>query len=209
MKKLYFAAALSTLALFIPHLTCARTQRWTDYPIQAGNHYSDGGGVVNGALHWIGGGPLNIPAQEAQSLQFSFKFGSNASYISQAPVNQNAINKLWGSSDCGRSDPTRDSVRVGWHWDPNLQKIELVAYVDFLNQHEYQHLAYVDLEKEYSAKIALENGDTSHFVFTLDSERVVMTRHCNHHGIHGYELFPYFGGVEVAPHRIDISLKRE
>ena len=182
---------------------------WTSFPIQAGNHYSDGGGVANGAISWIGGGPLNIARLQKQSLQFGFQFSTNASYQSKDPVNQNAINKLWGSSDCGRSDPTRDSVRVGWHWDPSLQKIELVAYVDFLNQHEYQHLAFVDLDKSYSAKIAIENGDTGHFVFYLGNERVVMTRHCNHRGIHGYELFPYFGGVETAPHRIDISLRSE
>lgn len=133
-------------------------------------------------------------------LRFAVTFDSTAIYSTTKPANQGDINKLYGFSDCA-SDHHTNSARFGWRWYENRLELHAYAYANKVRKSAY--VGEVTLGKATVCEIKLE-GDQ--YVFTVNGKTVSLPRVCNGIG-EGYQLYPYFGGDETAPHNISIAIQ--
>lgn len=164
-------------------LLCACTP--TEYVIPAGKHSSTARvEVVTGATLW-----------------FEATFDGSAVYETVDPVNQADINKLYGFSDC-TSHHHQNSARFGWRWYGG--RLEIHAYTYVGGERRSQKMGDVGIGETHLYGIELD-GDR--YVFTLDDTTITMPRGCDGGGGARYKLFPYFGGDEVAPHEIRITVE--
>jgi hypothetical protein len=115
-------------------------------------------------------------------------------------ANQADINKLYGVSDCGTEHHT-NSARFGWRWLNG--QLEIHAYTYQNKKRNTAYIGTVALGKPSIFEIKIEDN---RYTFSLNDKKVVMERNCTGTG-EGYQLYPYFGGDEVAPHDITISIK--
>jgi hypothetical protein len=136
----------------------------------------------------------------ADRIRFEVVFDSSAIYKTAKPANQADINKLYGLSDCG-SDHHTNSARFGWRWYNN--QLEIHAYTYLNKKRQSALVGVVPLGKPAVYEIKMQEGE---YVFTLNGVQVKLPRACNGKG-EGYQLYPYFGGDEVAPHDIKIAIK--
>lgn len=125
-------------------------------------------------------------------------------------IDQFDINKLFGIS---YGLHHRNSARFGWRWSMRMEKIEILAYVyrDGKRVNEWDENIYIcDIEpnSKYNMEIKKENG---YYNFKVENETLekVYTLKIKHGEcpFWGYELFPYFGGNNTAPHQIEIAIK--
>ncbi|MEJ8756611.1 hypothetical protein WG947_06370 [Pontibacter sp. H259] len=134
------------------------------------------------------------------ALQFEVTFDTSAIYETAVKANQADINKLYGISDCF-TDHHTNSARFGWRWYNN--QLEIHAYTYLNKQRHSKLVGAVELNKAYTYEILLQDNK---YKFILNGNVVELPRHCNGKG-EGYQLYPYFGGDEVAPHDITIAIK--
>jgi hypothetical protein len=137
-----------------------------------------------------------------QELHFGALFDSSCIYVNNDPKNNTDINKLYGFSDCG-SFHQENSARVGWLWNGSAIELYAYCYVDSIRNSSLLGTVKINEPCELSIKPAAGN-----YTFTLNNTKVVtMKRGCTSSGISGYQLYPYFGGDEVAPHDVRIYIK--
>lgn len=157
----------------------------TTYTIRKGSHYAD----------------HNAFRQRSTSkLRFSVTFDSTAVYAFQDTANQRDMNKLYGLADCNTSHHS-NSVRFGWRWYKN--RLEIHGYNYYNKTLQAGFIGLVTIGKPSICEISLEEQA---YVLTLDGKSVSFPRACSGIG-KGYQLYPYFGGDEVAPHDITIVLQ--
>jgi len=113
---------------------------------------------------------------------WNIEFDSSAIYKTVDSVNQLDINKLIGWSDCSASH-LDNSIRFGWRW-----------LNDSLEIHWFKH--------EYELTIS-----TWDYKLSVDGTYVHVPRNCPEQ-YRRYQLYPYFGGNETAPHDIKIKIKK-
>lgn len=156
------------------------------YRIRAGRQYCDQSALV---------------FTPKTTLSFSATFDNSAIYTSQLPENQNDINKLYGFSDCDMQHNIA-SARFGWNWRDNALRIYAYCYTN--GQRISQELGTVLLNMAYNYQLSIVEGN---YVFTFNGQQTVIARGCNTvESTKRYLLYPYFGGDEVAPHDITISI---
>ncbi|RIJ41587.1 hypothetical protein [Pontibacter oryzae] len=154
------------------------------YTIAKGGHYSD----------------KNTYKQlNATSLKFQVLFDSSAVYTSKSPNNQGDINKLYGFSDCGSFHHV-NSARFGWRWYNN--RLELLGYTYVNKQVKYELITEVAIGESILCEL---NVEEEQYRFTVGEKEVVLPRACSG-SVNGYQLYPYFGGDETAPHEIKIKI---
>lgn len=135
-------------------------------------------------------------------LSFKVKFDSSAIYKTSNPVNQMDINKLWGFSD-NSATHHEFSARFGWRWSDNA--LRLFAY-DYNNSiMSFKELGTVEIGKENSCSITVSGNK---YIFNLNGSETIMPRASTTPEAIGYQLFPYFGGDESAPHSILIWIEQ-
>ncbi|WP_162426410.1 hypothetical protein [Pontibacter pudoricolor] len=142
--------------------------------------------------------PLTL--RTVSTLKFEATFNASAVYQTIEKVNQADINKLYGISDCN-TDHHSNSARYGWRWYNNHLEIHAYTYLNKVRKSEL--VGVVELNKPYSYEIQLLDNK---YVFKLNDKTVELPRHCTGKG-ESYQLYPYFGGDEVAPHDITIAIK--
>ncbi|GHA58572.1 hypothetical protein [Pontibacter akesuensis] len=135
-------------------------------------------------------------------IKFEVIFDSSAVYTTALAGNQGDINKLFGLSDCNSSHHT-NSARFGWRWYKN--QLELLAYTYLNKKWEYRLLGAVPIGKAVACEIKAEGQQ---YTFSMDGKTVSMPRACDGDMV-GYQLYPYFGGDETAPHAITIKIKEQ
>jgi hypothetical protein len=155
------------------------------WQIQAGSHEASGTSVV---------------LRTSDVLDFNARFDGSAQYSTVDPANQLDINKLRGFSDCGEHHHTA-SARFGWRW--NADRIELFAYTYVAGHRQSALLGAVQPGDWHEYRLEATGSD---YLFTLDGVTTIMPRGCVGGGRVKYELWPYFGGDETAPHTISIEL---
>lgn len=134
-------------------------------------------------------------------LAFKVKFDSSAIYTSGKAENQNDINKLFGFSD-NNATHHEYSARFGWRWSDNA--LRLFAY-DYNNSvMSFKELGTVSIGKENDCSITVSG---SKYIFTLNGAETEMPRASTTPEAEGYQLYPYFGGDETAPHDISIWIE--
>jgi len=160
---------------------------FTRYTILAGAQYS----LQNG-----------FESISVDSIVYDVYFDSSAIYTLANKENQADVNKLFGFTDCG-SLQHANSARFGWRYYKN--KLELFAYCYANSAREIKSMGAIEVGKLYSCTIVSKPGK---YIFYLDGQNPVeMKRGCNSASSR-FRLYPYFGGDEVAPHEVNIWLKR-
>lgn len=158
---------------------------FTEYKIAEGSHYCNLSAVT--------------PITRTQML-FKVRFDSSAIYTSLDPQNQYDINKLYGFSE--GYDPHVNSARIGWSY--NYGKLRLYAYVYSNGVRSSLEICSVNLFDTISCAILVKNDQ---YVFSVNNVQVQLSRALSGALTNGYQLFPYFGGDETAPHAIRIWIK--
>lgn len=156
------------------------------YTIQKGNQYCDGN---------------NYKTIETNEMAFAVKFDSTAIYQTTSPENQYDINKLYGFSD-NNADHHQYSARFGWRWSDGA--LRLFAYVYNNGIVDSKELATIPIGVEINCSIKVA---ASSYLFTVNGAVTSMPRTATTEKAKGYQLYPYFGGDESAPHQIDIWIK--
>lgn len=161
---------------------------FTTYTIRTGQHYCDGN---------------SYPSYAAPAMYFTVKFDSSAIYQNQDPLNQADENKLYGFSD-NNSLHHQFSARFGWRWYHG--QLELSAYTYNNGVRSDKVLGAVAIGAENKCAIIV-NGD--HYDFVLNGVTTSVPRTSKTVLGKGYKLLPYFGGDEVAPHKVTIHIRED
>jgi hypothetical protein len=156
------------------------------YTIPQGKQYADKNGYK---------------AVEISEMKFMVKFDSSAVYQTKLAENQYDINKLYGFSD-NNADHHQYSARFGWRWSNN--SLRLFAYLYNQGAVTSKELAIVPIGKEITCSIQVT---ASSYLFTVNGVTERLPRMAATPKGKGYQLYPYFGGDETAPHDINIWIK--
>jgi hypothetical protein len=159
---------------------------FTEYIIKKGNHYAD---------------KNDLKTVQLNKLSFSVLFDSSCIYSTTKHSNAADINKLYGFSDCN-TQHHQNSARFGWVW--NGQALEIHAYCYNNSIRESKLIGTVAIGQAVNMSISVQ-GPT--YVFEMNGSTEMMQRNCSGSIADGYQLYPYFGGDEVAPHDIRILIK--
>jgi hypothetical protein len=143
----------------------------------------------------------NYKAVDAAALKFVVRFDSSCIYQTANRANQSDINKLYGFSDNGALHQ-QYSARFGWRWSEGA--LRLFAYTYNNGVRAAKELGVVPIGKEVNCAIEVTKEA---YVFSLDKKRETMPRLSTTASAKGYQLYPYFGGDEAAPHEVRIWIK--
>lgn len=166
-------------------VTTITTPQYVLYTILKGQHSSD---------------KSTFKSVKVSQMNFVAKFDNSAMYTTIADYNQYDINKLYGFSE--GFDHQYNSARIGWAWNDGALRLYAYAYNKGVRQS--QEITSVTIGSEISCSIAV-SGFT--YVFTVNGVKVTLPRANSTATASGYQLYPYFGGDEVAPQNIYISIK--
>lgn len=158
---------------------------FTKYTIRAGQHYCD---------------QNTIKSVRTSEMKFMARFDNTAIYQTIDPFNQYDINKLWGFSE--GFDHQYNSARIGWAYNDGALRLYAYAYNNGVR--EYQEITPVSINTDITCSIKL-SGTT--YLFTVNGITVSLPRASSSSTASGYQLYPYFGGDEVAPQTIYIWLR--
>jgi hypothetical protein len=138
---------------------------------------------------------------EHDELKFDVKFDSSAIYHTTDPANQADINKLYGFSD-NRAQHHQYSARFGWNW--GKQGLTLYGYIynDGVRSSKAMGTVAIGAINRCSIKVTATS-----YIFSLNDKTETMPRTSTTTKGIGYQLYPYFGGDEFAPHKINIWIK--
>lgn len=192
-KHFFFAALLFVLfgagcrkGTLAENLSTLASSEFTKYVIPKGEHYTTGN---------------NYKPVELSEMAFTVRFDSSCIYQTADPENQDDINKLYGFSDNGAAHQEY-SARFGWRWSEGA--LRLFAYTYNKAIRESKELAVVPIGEEVSCSIKITNGT---YIFSVGKKSETMPRLSTTPTAKGYQLYPYFGGDEAAPHEVRIWIK--
>jgi len=137
-----------------------------------------------------------------QQLTFRVKFDSSAIYKTRKSENQDDINKLFGFSD-NKATHQQFSARFGWRW--SNKALRLFAYNYNNGNRSFKELATIEIGRLYTCSITV---DDSVYIFEVNGVETKMPRESATPMAEGYQLYPYFGGDETAPHDIFIWIEK-
>jgi hypothetical protein len=172
--------------IFDKTTSSSTTGQFIKYTIQKGNQYCDANAYK---------------AIETSEMKFAVKFDSTAIYETASPENQPDINKLYGFSD-DDADHHQYSARFGWRWSDKA--LRLFAYVYNNGSVTSKELTVVNIGAEITCSIKVTS---TNYLFTVNEVTTQLPRMATTEKAKGYQLYPYFGGDEVAPHQINIWIK--
>ncbi len=145
----------------------------------------------------------SIKAVGVAEMKFVVRFDSSAVYQTVNPENQYDINKLYGFSDNGDQHHSY-SARFGWRWSDGA--LRLFAYTYNSGVRNEKELKTVTIGSEVACAIKVA-GEV--YQFFVDGKMDTMPRMSSTATAKGYQLYPYFGGDEVAPHEVRIWIREE
>lgn len=140
---------------------------------------------------------------EISEMKFNVRFDSSSIYQSVAPENQFDINKLYGFADNGM-DHHQYSARIGWRWSE--QALRLFAYVYNNGKVSSKELSVIAIGETVHCAIRISGFQ---YIFTVNDITEPLSRGSTSEKGKGYQLFPYFGGNEAAPHDINIWISEK
>jgi hypothetical protein len=135
-------------------------------------------------------------------LKFIVKFDSTAIYHTISPGNQDDVNKLYGFSD-NNEGHQNFSARFGWRWSDGA--LRLFGYIYNNAAMSFEELGTINIGTEYNCSIKVT---AANYIFTLNETSKSLPRASATASAVGYQLYPYFGGDESAPHDINIWIKQ-
>jgi len=174
--------AVSTVTA--PENIISQPSEFINYRILKGNHYCD------------------ISALKGISLteqNFLVRFDSTAVYKTLTLDNQYDINKLFGFSE--GADPHKNSARIGWAYNDDSLRLYGYVYSNSLLISQQISTCRIGAVINCSIKIVKRN-----YIFRVNEKSISLERGATSDTAQGYQLYPYFGGDELAPHNINIFI---
>lgn len=162
------------------------SETFKTYTIQKGEHYCDETRLKQVTI--------------TNSISFNVRFDSSAIYKTITPANQEDINKLWGFSE--GNDHHQHSVRIGWAYARNALRLYGYVYADSIRY--FKEINTIGLGENVKCQIKLTADG---YELTAGSSSVTLPRAPKGTSTKGFQLYPYFGGDETAPHRIKIEIQ--
>lgn len=160
---------------------------YQEYIIEAGQHYTSGNTYKT--------------FSNKRELHFMTWLDSTCIYTSANPTNQGDINKLYGFGDCGAEHQT-SSARFGWNWNGSAFEIYAYCYANGVRQSKL--MGTMRPKEKAAMSIAVS---PKKYLFKFKDRIESIERTCSTTEIEGYQLYPYFGGDEAAPHLMKIYIK--
>lgn len=157
--------------------------------------------VIPKGGHFVTANPYKEVAYT--EMKFTVRFDSSCIYQTTLPANQWDINKLYGFADNG-AQHHQFSARFGWRWSDGA--LRLFAYIYNNGVRASKELAVVPIGKEVHCAIKI---DGTSYVFSVDEKMESLPRQSKTAVAKGYQLYPYFGGDEAAPHEVRIWIRAE
>jgi hypothetical protein len=133
-------------------------------------------------------------------------FDPSCKYDLPGDYDDEDVNKLFGFSFT--IDHHKESARVGWYYNSELNKFILVAYCYVEGKRRIEFLGEFNLFEFVSVRIT---PNDSHYLFSVRDNNGILRASVKvskwkRHEI-GYTLGAYFGGNKPAPHDMKITLK--
>jgi len=162
--------------------------RLKKYTIKKGSHYS--------GFHLS-------PFYDKNIAKYEVVFSKSCIYDLQNQ-DQYDVNKLFGLS---YGYHHIDSVRFGWRADGD--KIEISAYCYRDGERLIKEMCHIDIDKPYLFEIKnigsyyeleLKDESSGFFSYARIAKPAIIKL--------GYRLFPYFGGNQIAPHEMEILMRK-
>ena len=163
----------------------SNTTQYVKYTIRKGQHYCD---------------QSTFKLVKTSKMNFIAKFDNSAIYQTINPDNQYDINKLYGFSEGWNHE--YNSARIGWAWNDGALRLYAYAYNNGVR--ESKEITRVAIGVDINCSIAVSGYN---YVFTVNGTVVTLARAASTLVASGYQLYPYFGGDEVAPHDINILIR--
>ena len=157
--------------------------------------------VIPKGAHFATSNPYH--AVTCTDMKFTVRFDSSCIYQSTLAFNQWDINKLYGFAD-NDAHHQLFSARVGWRWSEGA--LRLFAYVYNNGERMAKELAAVPIGKDIPCAIKVSGG---HYLFSVGEKTDSLPRQSTTPVAQGYQLYPYFGGDEAAPHEVRIWIREE
>src|SRR5260221_7763186 len=173
----------------LPEMGMLRTSY--DFTVKSGHHRSNHDFIAR----------PHLGHRVDRALSFRAAFSADVAYATQNPSNQSDWNKLMGLTT---DRIHKNSIRIGWRWNPRSQRVELGFY-GYLNGARFmQMLADVAPGQAIDCELRMTNqGLFARAGSALHAEN----------GSLGVSLpltsvlhSAYFGGDETAPHDIHVSV---
>lgn len=197
MRPLFFA-----LLILFSFSSCEKVietvLKEKDAPVNAGG-YSDY--LIPKGSHSAKGN--NIKRVNKSEMRFLALFDSSCIYTTVKPANAKDINKLYGFSDGGSAHHI-NSARFGWLW--NGRAIEIYAYCYADTVRNSRLLGTVNIGESAEMSLRVEPGKYQ-FYFKGTATTLTRSSAIQTSVIDGYQLYPYFGGDETAPHDVHVFIK--
>ena len=142
--------------------------------------------------------PLRLPTLlwRPKVLAYMVRFDQSARY--DIGADQSDINKLFGIGYLPHH--FHNSVRIGWNWDEQKQRVVTWAYwyKDSLNYSEKLHEVRLNVTERY----AIHFFPDRHTIMVPGKSMTIPIQPRTS----GYLLGPYFGGNQTAPHDINLHM---
>jgi hypothetical protein len=140
---------------------------------------------------------------DVSEMKFTVRFDSSAIYTAAIAENQYDINKLYGFSD-NNMDHHQYSARIGWRWTDD--SLRLFGYVYNAGTVVSKELSAISIGSEVNCSIRISDHE---YIFSVNGITKDLPRLSTTTTGKGYQLFPYFGGNEVAPHDVIIWIRED
>lgn len=139
-----------------------------------------------------------------KKLEYVVKFNKSCAYFLNE-IDQYDVNKLFGFSNGFFHH--QDSVRFGWNYLDH--KIVIYAYIYENGKRISSYICRLELETENKLTIFVENDC---YVFQVEKLKTGLKSKVkifkSKKFTFGYNLWPYFGGNNAAPHDMSIELTK-
>lgn len=164
-----------------------------EFKIKEGNH--------SFGLH-IFGHPIHFKPFFGKKLVFCAEFSPNCLYdFPGEDPDQQDINKLFGFS---RGKHHKNSARIGWNCKDG--KIQLFSYC-YINSKCIKSESLLSIDPNEKVCCTIKDAGTNWYI---KIQTALITKKVNVPKLEstsiGVILFPYFGGNEVAPHDMNITI---
>ena len=133
---------------------------------------------------------------------WDIEFDSSDIYKTVDSLNQLDINKLIGWSDCSTSH-MENSIRFGWRWLND--SLEIHWFKHERGEFSFDLIKRVSICEEHYYEMIISTWD---YKLSVDGTYVHVPKNCPD-DYRRYQLYPYFGGDEPAPHKIQIKIKNQ
>ncbi|MCW3073413.1 MAG: hypothetical protein JWP69_482 [Flaviaesturariibacter sp.] len=156
------------------------------YTIKAGEHFCD---------------KSDFKIVETDELKFMVRFDSSAIYQTVNSSNQDDINKLYGFSD-NNMQHHQFSARFGWRWSAGA--LRLFGYIYNNSIVASKEISAIPIGADVVCNLQVT---ATHYRFMVGNLKDSLPRLSTTAKAKGYQLYPYFGGDEPAPHTVSIWIK--